>query len=154
MIALVNEESNFKRVISLLDILQDLAISDSFLLLSKDTATAQQSPIDKERINPIFAYLIENFRNNVSLNEAAEIANMSPNAFCRYFKKITRKTFMETVIDYRINYATQQLIHTNQPVSEICFKSGFTDTSHFYRIFRSKMKLSPLAYRKKINKEI
>ena len=73
---------------------------------------------------------------------------MTPNAFCKYFKKITRKTFMETVIEYRINYATQQLVQTDKPISEISFDSGFGDVSHFYKMFKHKMHQSPLNYRK------
>ena len=154
MIALVEEENNFKQLISFLEILHDLSTTESFKLLSNDTVNAQQSLVDKQRINPVFTYIVENFKKSVSLNVAAEIANMTPNAFCRYFKKITRKTFMETVISYRINYAVQQLVHTNQLVSQICFDSGFTDISHFYKLFKTKMKMSPLSYRKKFNKQI
>ena len=154
MIALVEEENNFKQLMSFLEILHDLSTTESFKLLSNDTVNAQQSLVDKQRINPVFTYIIENFKKSVSLNVAAEIANMTPNAFCRYFKKITRKTFMETVISYRINYAVQQLVHTNQLVSQICFDCGFTDISHFYKLFKIKTKMSPLSYRKKFNKQI
>ncbi|MES1160243.1 MAG: helix-turn-helix domain-containing protein, partial [Bacteroidota bacterium] len=77
----------------------------------------------------------------------------TPNAFCRYFKKITRKTFMETVIEYRLNYATHQLIQTDKPISAICFDSGFGDISHFYKMFRSRMQLSPLNYRRQFMQE-
>ena len=153
MIILSKEKNNFKQLMQFLEILQVLATSSSFLLLSKEIGLAAQSTSDKERINAVFAYIVENFREKTSLNEAAATANMSPNAFCRYFKKVTRKSFMETVIDYRINYATQQLVQNSQPVSQICFDSGFTDISHFYKIFKKKMNLSPLIYRKKFNIE-
>ncbi|MFP5081345.1 AraC family transcriptional regulator [Pedobacter sp. JCM 36344] len=154
MIALVEEENNFKQLMSFLEILHDLSTTESFKLLSNDAINAQQSLADKQRINPVFTYIVENFKRSVSLNIAAEIANMTPNAFCRYFKKITRETFMETVISYRINYSVQQLVDTNQLVSQICFDSGFTDISHFYKLFKTKMKMSPLSYRKKFNKQI
>ena len=55
---------------------------------------------------------------------------------------------METVIDYRINHATQQLVQTDKPISEISFDSGFGDVSHFYKMFKHKMNQSPLNYRK------
>jgi AraC-like DNA-binding protein len=102
----------------------------------------------------VFAYLVENFRQQVSLDVAAGIANMTTNAFCKYFKKITRKTFVETIIEYRLNYATQQLVQTDKPISEISFDSGFGDVSHFYKTFKSKMHLSPLNYRKKFMREL
>jgi len=115
---------------------------------------ATSSVSQQERINPVFAYLVENFRQSVSLYKAASVANMTPNAFCKYFKKITRKTFMETIIEYRLNYATQQLIQSDKPISEIAFESGFGDVSHFYKMFKVKMGLSPLNYRKKFMRDL
>ena len=109
---------------------------------------------EQERINPVFAYLVENFRQPVSLDVAAGIANMTTNAFCKYFKKITRKTFMETIIEYRLNYAIQQLVQTDKPISEISFESGFGDVSHFYKMFKAKMNLSPLNYRKRFMRNL
>jgi len=145
---LSEEKSNFKTLIGLLEILQRLAISNEFVLLDPQRSVAEQSRAEQERINPVFAYLVENFRGQVSLDRASGIANMTPNAFCKYFKKITRKTFMETVIEYRLNYATQQLVQTDKQISEISFDSGFGDVSHFYKMFKHKMHQSPLNYRK------
>jgi AraC-like DNA-binding protein len=56
---------------------------------------------------------------------------------------------METIIEYRLNYAIQQLVQTDKPISAIAFESGFGDVSHFYKMFKVKMHLSPLNYRKK-----
>jgi len=144
---LAEEKNNFKQLIRLLEILQQLAVSKEYVLLDQQRLIAELSPANQARINPIFAYLVENFRREVSLDKAAAIASMTPNAFCKYFKRITRKTFMETVIEYRINYATEQLIRSDKPISDICYDSGFGDISHFYKMFKSKMQVSPLHYR-------
>lgn len=146
---LSSETDHFKILIGLLDILQDLAVSEEYTILDEQRDTADILANDQERINPVFAYLVENFRTQVSLEEVASIANMTPNAFCKFFKRITRKTFMETVITYRLNYAIQQLVQTDYPISQIAFDSGFGDVSHFYKTFKQKMKISPLSYRKK-----
>lgn len=148
MTHLWEEKSNFKMLIGLLEILQLLATSNEYVLLDQQRSVARQTRAEQERINPVLAYLVENFTGKVSLDVASGIANMTPNAFCKYFKKITRKTFMETVIDYRLNYATQQLVQTDKPISEISFDSGFGDVSHFYKMFRHKTQQSPLNYRK------
>lgn len=150
---LAEEKSNFKMLIGLLEILQRMALSNEYILLDQQRSVAEQSRAEQERINPVFAYLVDNFRKQVSLDEASNIANMTPNAFCKYFKKITRKTFMETVIEYRLNYATQQLVQTDKPISEISFDSGFGDVSHFYKMFKHKMHQSPLNYRKTFMRE-
>ena len=149
LMVLSNEKNNFRMLIGLLEILQRLASSNEFTLLDQNRIIAEPSLAEQERINPVFAYLVENFREQVSLNEAAGIANMTSNAFCKYFKKITRKTFMETIIEYRLNYAIQQLVQTDKPISDISYDSGFGDVSHFYKMFKTKMHLSPLNYRKK-----
>jgi AraC-like DNA-binding protein len=151
---MTEEKSNFKMLIGLLQILQHLAITNEYILLDQQRSVAEQSRAEQERINPVFAYLVENFREQVSLNVASGIANMTPNAFCKYFKKITRKTFMETVIEYRLNYATQQLVQTDEPISKISFESGFGDVSHFYKMFKHKMHQSPLNYRKNFMRDI
>lgn len=152
--ALSSGGGNFDKMMGLLDILQRLAVSNEFALLDQNQSIAERTPAEQERINPVFAYLVENFRGQVSLDEAAGIANMTPNAFCKYFKKITRKTFMETIIEYRLNYATQQLVQTDKPISDISFESGFGDVSHFYKMFKVKMLVSPLNYRKKFMRDL
>ena len=143
----LSEKDGFFSLIAFLEILQRLATEKTYHLLNQGQTIAMETLADQQRIGSVFAYLVENFREKVSLDKAASIANMTPSAFCKYFKKITRKTFMETVIDYRLNYATQQLIQTNKPVSEVSFDSGFADVSFFYRTFKKRMKLSPLNYR-------
>ncbi|HJP64552.1 MAG TPA: AraC family transcriptional regulator [Mucilaginibacter sp.] len=150
---LAEEKSNFKMLMCLLEILQRLAVSNECTLLDQQRSVAEQTRAEQERINPVFAYLVENFRGQVSLDAASNIAHMTPNAFCKYFKKITRKTFMETVIEYRLNYATQQLVQTDKPISDISFESGFGDVSHFYKMFKNKMHQSPLNYRKNFMRE-
>jgi AraC-like DNA-binding protein len=151
---LVDDENNFNKLLKLLDILQNLAVTNDFILLDQNQGMATNSVSQQERINPVFAYLVENFRQSVSLDKAASVANMTPNAFCKYFKKVTRKTFMETIIEYRLNYATQQLVQSDKPISEIAFESGFGDVSHFYKMFKAKMRLSPLNYRKKFMRDL
>lgn len=143
------EKNDFRRLIGFLDILQECSLWKNTILLDTRDISSTLNPADRERIHPVFAYMVENFRGSISLEKAAAIAGMTTHAFCRYFKKITRKTFMETVIGYRLDQATRLLIETNQPVSGICFECGFGDISHFYKMFRAKMKISPLHYRKK-----
>jgi AraC-like DNA-binding protein len=154
MLDLSNEKNNFRLLIGLLEILQRLASTNEYVLLDQNRVVAERTLAEQERINPVYAYLVENFRQQVSLDVAAGIANMTTNAFCKYFKKITRKTFMETIIEYRLNYAIQQLVQTDKPISEISFESGFGDVSHFYKMFKLKMHISPLNYRKKFMRSL
>ncbi|MGN6533483.1 MAG: AraC family transcriptional regulator [Ginsengibacter sp.] len=152
--ALALEQKNeFKKLMLLLEILNNLSLSKEYVLLNKNNAASFQTDDNQQRINRAFAYIVENFREEISLNEASKTIGMTPNAFCKYFKKITRKTFMETVINYRINYATQQLVETEKSIADVCFESGFRDMSHFYKMFYLRMGVSPLNYRRQFLEE-
>lgn len=148
------EENPFRKMLRLLDIMEDLAASSEYQLLDHGGTVAQLPHINKERMNVALGYIVDNFRQDIILNEVAAEVNMSPNAFCKYFKKATDKTFMETVIEYRINFAMQQLLSTEKPVAEIAMESGFGDVSHFYKLFKRLIKISPLQYRKDFQKGI
>lgn len=149
LVTMSGEENNFDRMILLLKVLRLLSESQDYLLLNREAGSVPEAPADRERINAVLTYLAGNFREGVSLHKAAEIVSMTPNAFCKYFKKITRKTFFETVMEYRLSWAARELAQTDKPVSAICYDSGFGDMSHFNKTFKSKMGVSPLAYRKK-----
>lgn len=153
ILSVLNEKDNFKKVMTLLEILNKLSVTREYTLLNKKNTVPIHSDNNRERINKVFAYLVDHFRDEISLNEASKIIGMTPNAFCKYFKKLTRKTFIETVIEYRINFATQQLIETDKSIADVCFESGFRDMSHFYKMFTSRMEISPLNYRKQFLKE-
>ncbi len=143
----LSDKNGFFALFGFLEILHRLAIDETYDALNQNAGVAMGTMADQQRIAPVFAYLVEHFKDKVSLDEAASLVNMTPHAFCKYFKKVTRKTFMEMVIEYRLKHATQQLIQTNKPVSEVSFDSGFADASFFYRTFKKRMKLSPLNYR-------
>lgn len=148
MNVLIQEKSSCKKLILFLDILHELTLIKDYAVLNRENYYEELSMNEKERINKVTAFIVEHFQHNISLNEAAALINMTTHAFCKYFKKITRKTFTEAVNDYRIDFASRQLINTNDVVSHIGFNSGFNDISNFYKTFKSRTKLSPLGYRK------
>lgn len=143
----------FQQVLALLDILNTLAETNECKVLNKTVWLATLAPSDSERINKVYAYLVENFRQEIDLDHAASSIHMTPTAFCRYFKKMTKKTFFDLVTEYRVRYASQLLV--NQPdksVTEICFESGFGNVSHFNKQFKAVTNYTPLHYRKAFEK--
>lgn len=150
--SLASKKDNFDKMIGFLQILQQLALSTEYRTLSPQNISGSANQEEQHRIHQVLFYIKENFRNKITLEQAAKMTNLSINAFCKYYKKITRQTFMETVIEYRLNYAAQQLVQTELPVASICFDSGFGDISHFNKTFKSKMQESPLQYRKRFVK--
>ncbi|QEK52305.1 AraC family transcriptional regulator [Pedobacter aquae] len=140
--------SKSKRTILLLDILSDLA--DSPLkkpVLDKESDFINQ-PSEMDRLNNIYQYILNNFTEEVSLDQAAQIAHLTPPAFCRYFKTRTRKTFSRFLLELRTAHAAKLLTESSKTVAEICYESGFNNFSNFNRHFKNIIGRTPLEHRK------
>lgn len=137
----------FERLINVIEILQILAHSEELELIDTNFSNYELSSSDNERFKKIYGHIIKNYQEEIDLNTIAAIANLTPTAFCRYFKKITRKTLIEVVSEFRIKHACQLLTTTEKSVYEICFESGFGNLSYFNKEFKKKMGLSPLKYK-------
>jgi len=108
---------------------------------------------EKDRINKIYNYLIENFKKQISLKEIAAIGNISPNSFCKFFKSRSRKTYTQFIREIRIGHACKLLIDNNLNVKEICYESGFNNFSSFHKHFKLIKGKTPLEYQKNFLKE-
>ncbi len=96
----------------------------------------------------IFDHVMKNFQQEISLQSVADLAYMTPNAFCRYFKQRTNKTFFQFLIELRIANACKLLIYEKElPIEEVSIRSGFNNLSNFNRKFKELMKTTPNKYR-------
>ncbi|RMG85461.1 MAG: AraC family transcriptional regulator, partial [Bacteroidetes bacterium] len=76
----------------------------------------------------------------------AEIAHMTTNSFCRFFKKQTGKSFSQFLNEVRVNNAIRLLTHEDIYVSEVCFKVGYNSVTNFYKQFKKITGTSPKDY--------
>jgi len=137
----------FQKLILLFEILYEISSSSEIEIVDLRPTEFGFSSSDTHRFQKIFAYLIENYQNEVSLKTVSEIANLTPTAFCRYFKFVTRKTLVEIVTEFRINQSCQLLRNSEKSVYEICFESGFGNISYFNKTFKKITGKTPLQYR-------
>lgn len=93
-------------------------------------------------------YLHLHFREQLTLNDIAKYAHLSPNYLSELFRRETKSTVTEYLRDLRIDYAKKMLCTTELPVLDICFACGYTSGSNFMKYFKIKTGLSPLQYRK------
>ena len=98
-------------------------------------------------MNEVYEYVSANFTKEVKLDDVAQIANMTPHAFCRYFKQRTQKTLSQFVMELRINFACKNLRETDLSVEEICYKSGYNNFSNFIRQFKKIKNQTPKEFR-------
>lgn len=93
-------------------------------------------------------YLQNNYDKKITTDELCEQANMSRSTFLRNFKKYYGVTPSEYLTDYRIKQAKTMLADTEKSIAVIGHDCGFFDSSHFIRIFRKKLGISPMNFRK------
>jgi AraC-like DNA-binding protein len=141
------EMSSFPRLLLLLEILNDLAQSDEFEYLSNDTFETASDQKEINRIQTIYNYIHQNYSENIKLEDAMNLVNLSKSAFCKFIKKRTNKTFSQIVNQIRIQKAIELLIDTNKPIMEICYDVGYTDPSYFFKLFQKEMQVSPKQFR-------
>ncbi len=101
------------------------------------------------RIGEALSHLERNIRNEVHLEELANIANMSRRSFLRVFQSATGTSPLAWLIGRRIGRAASLLRHTDMRVTEIAFEVGFNDSNYFTRQFRKVTGRSPREYRLK-----
>ena len=99
-------------------------------------------------IQKVMSYILENFKDTVSLSEAAEIAGMSEFSFSRFFKKNSGNNFVDYVRKLRVSHACRILSETNVPVTEVCFEVGYNNISNFNRHFLAEKSVTPSQYRR------
>ena len=145
------EQKDFDRVLGLLTILNTLANSSDYTLLSSEGYTNSLKELDTARMNRVHAYALKHFRERIGLEDVAAIANMTPTSFSRYFKTHANKTFSEFLTAIRVGYACKLLIEKKMNVSQACYESGFYTLSNFNRHFKAVTGHNPKAYKRIYN---
>lgn len=138
----------FDQSLELIRLLNKLSAEEEFDLLSSFNCSAAKNVYEQSRrMTDVLGYVTLHYRENISLKEIADVANMTPQAFCKYFKEATKKTFVEFVNDIRLRYACKLMFDVSYNISQICYESGFNSLTNFNRQFRKVTNMSPIAYR-------
>jgi AraC-like DNA-binding protein len=146
-IEMLETAKGFKRIITLCECLDILARSKSLAALS----TQEVKPLNdknRERIDVIFKYTMDRFKEPIQLSTVAKMANMSVPAFCNYFKRTTRKKYIDFVNEIRIGYSCQLLNETEESIINVCYESGFNTVANFNRQFLRLKGMTPSRFRK------
>ena len=137
-----------KQYVRLLEIFQMLAESNQEKFLHEQPYNNQFSHKDQRRISSIFAFIDANYQRKIELEEISNISHMTKEAFCRYFKKMTKYTFTEFLNRYRISQSKLDLM-SGKSVSNACYGSGFESLSYFNRVFKKTTNENPRDFRKR-----
>lgn len=98
------------------------------------------------RLKRVLDYIADNLDENISLSQLAAIAGMSPHYFSALFKRTTGRAPHQYVL-LRIERAKQQLHDPKQSIIDGGLDAGFQNPSHFARVFRKVVGITPSRFR-------
>ncbi len=135
----------FMRVINILKLLSQ---SKEFELLHKKPFVNKYNKKEQDRIRMIYALIDVRYQEKISVDEVAQLCNLTKPAFCRYFKKATGSTFIGFLNQYRISQA-KRLLLSGKNITEACYACGFESMSYFNRTFRKITDENPSDFKKR-----
>ncbi len=138
---------NSERIIVLLQILETIANSRDTKTICSKGLEFHYNPREVDRLNAIYQHVLQNFSAEITLEQVAKVAHISPQSFCRYFKSRIKKTFSKFLIEIRIGHACKLLAETNKSIADICYECGYNNFSNFNRHFKNITQKTPLEHR-------
>jgi AraC-like DNA-binding protein len=150
----MESQSHLDRLLSTISILDTLEINNEYTILNADGFSIELQVQDNDRINVVFNYVKDHFQEPIQLDVVSSVVSMTTPSFCRYFKKITNKTFTSFVNEYRLVHALKLLSENTKSITEICFECGFNNFSHFNKLFKVFTGKSASSYRNELKSYI
>jgi AraC-like DNA-binding protein len=144
----LGSETGAKRLLTLLEILAVLSRDAQSCRLCATSSHVQHSAEDKRRVDRIYRYLSEHFREPCPVEEVAKAIAMNERTFSRFFRRETGRNFIEALLDLRLSYACRLLKESDKTITEAAYECGFTNLANFNRQFRRHYRMTPKEYRK------
>lgn len=122
----------------------------AFLLDELTNKTTKEENVDLRAIANIekaLELIYYNYKDDISVDDAANISGYGKSNFCKIFKHTTGTSFHQALNKHRINVACGLLTQTALSVTDIAQEVGFGETKTFCRVFRELKNLTPTEYR-------
>ncbi len=150
----IRDSKGPSRIIHFLDFLLSIHNHQDKKTLSVNTIFQPNENSKYARLATVIDYVSKNYAENISLNQAADMAGMSAATFSQNFQKVTGKKFVEFVNSIRISQACSMLYLSDHLISTICYDIGFQNLANFNRHFFKMKDMSPTQYRNLARTEI
>ncbi len=144
----IGKAQGFHRLVLFLELVRCLVQSSERTPLASADCVPSLDQDAPRIIQKVMSYILDNFKDTVSLSEAARIAGMGESSFSRFFKKNSGNNFVDYVRKLRVSHACRILSETNMPVTEVCFEAGYNNISNFNRHFLAEKGVTPSRYRR------
>jgi len=147
----IASEKGFKRLDLLMQLLYKMDRSQDKEYLNAPNLSYETNKKDVERINKVYEYVFANYNKNINLETIADITNLVPQSFCRYFKQHANKTFSKFLAEIRIGQACKLLAENKKSVNDISYEIGYNHFSSFNKQFKNIVGTTALKYKKSYN---
>lgn len=154
----MQEVKNLKqglRLAAFIRLLQVMSGIKGWMKLSTIPAGFTFSDLEGLRMNDVYQFTMNHYSENIKLKQVADIAYMTPQAFCRYFKKRTGKNYIVFLNEIRISEACKKITAGNfDSISSVAYDTGFSSAVSFNRVFKKIVERSPRQYQKEYLQKI
>ncbi|QND55128.1 AraC family transcriptional regulator (plasmid) [Phyllobacterium sp. 628] len=144
----IGKVQGLQRLALFFELISLMAETDEKIILSSHDYAPNLDASSAAIMQRVTAYILGNIHDDVRMSVAAELAEMAPSTFSRYFKKTTGKNFIDYVHKLRIGRACNMINEQSEPITSICFNVGYKNISNFNRHFKRECGLTPSSYRK------
>jgi AraC family transcriptional regulator len=103
--------------------------------------------LSQRRLARVFDYVRANVGSDLSLNELAKVAGVSPSHFKTLFKQSVGVPVHQYVIRRRVEYATELLQRNDPPLADVALQAGFANQSHLARWMKRLTGVTPAMLR-------
>src|SRR5919199_2046322 len=104
-------------------------------------------------VDQIKNFLQEMPQQNPSLEQLSQLTGVSTDQLCRQFSRSQGLTLGQYIRQQKVAQACELLTRTTLSMEEIAFNLGFTDASHFNKVFKKVLNMPPSSFRLKVSSQ-
>lgn len=123
-------------------------LARTFLPKQLASSPKEHLSFNRERFKPLLTYVEEHFSEKITIEQAAKFVNLNPYHFCKTFKKLTGRTFIDYVNLCRVNEAERLLLESHLTVTEIAGSVGCDNPNYFTKLFKQYKGITPSKVRR------
>jgi AraC-like DNA-binding protein len=137
-----------------IEMLQKMADVSDWKYLSTESLEYVFTDTEGLKMNDIYRYTMDHFTEEITLEQIASVAHLTPQSFCRYFKKHTSKTYVQFLNEVRINEACRLFMERNfSSIGNVAYQCGFNSVVSFNRVFKGITSKTPREYIKSFDEK-
>ena len=121
--------SGLERMITFIKVLGILSQQADIKTIASPGFINHFNETDDSRLDEIYDFVLNNFQEDLGLDQVAELVSMNKSSFCRYFKRTTQKSFTEFLNEVRIGYACKMLMEKQMGILEISYYCGYNNVT-------------------------